>query len=230
MPTRSPVNGPGPRPTTTWATSASRTPAESRQRCTSGTSCSTWAIRSVTRSLASTSVPWASPTVTSVDVSRARTRPWSGTSCFLVRRRRFVVEGHALREVVQVLGGPALPDRSEEGETAAVRVVQQVDLEPVVPGLLDEAAAPLDDGDAGGCAGVEVEVVQLAGSAQPVGVDVHQGGPAGASGVHAGQHEGGRDDGARDAEPLPEALRQGGLAGTQLAGEDQEVAGPYEVG
>src|SRR3954449_2058308 len=177
IPTRSPVNGPGPRPTTMWATSASRTPAESRQRCTSGTTCSTCAIRSVTRSVASTSVPRASPTVTSVDVSRARTRPWSGTGGFLVRRLGFDVGGHGLREVVQVLGGPALPDRSEESKAPAVGVVQQVDLEPVVPGLLDQAAAPLDDGDAGGCAGVQVEVVQLAGPAQPVGVDVHQGGP-----------------------------------------------------
>ena len=73
---------------------------------------------------------------------------------------------------------------------------------------------------------VEVQVVQLEPGArlpQPVRVDVHQ---RHRSPVHPGEHEGRAGDGAGDAEPGADALRERGLAGAERAGEHHDVAGP----
>ena len=79
--------------------------------------------------------------------------------------------------------------------------------------------------------GVEVEVVELGGVAEAVGVDVHERGLVGGQrGVDAGDHEGGRGDVAAYAEPLADALGHRGLAGAEVAGEDHQVAGPQERG
>ena len=84
--------------------------------------------------------------------------------------------------------------------------------------------APLHHGDRIGDRRVQVEVVQLGGAAQPVGVDVHQRRAAGGGAVDPGQHEGRRDHRPVAAQPAADALGQGGLAGAQITGGDDQVA------
>ena len=51
------------------------------------------------------------------------------------------------------------------------------DLQPRLGEVLGHPLAPLDDGDGAVEGGVEVEVVELGGAAEAVGVDVHELGP-----------------------------------------------------
>ena len=71
-PTRRPVNGPGPSPTTISVEVAGVTPARPTTRRIGGVSCSTWAIRSST-TWPPPYRPPAKPTVTMVEVSSPRT-------------------------------------------------------------------------------------------------------------------------------------------------------------
>ena len=94
--------------------------------------------------------------------------------------------------------------------------------------VLGEAVAPLDDRDAVVDVGVEVEVVELEGAAEPVGVDVHQGRATDERGVHPGDDEGRRGDRPADAQPVADPLGQGRLPGAQATGEHDEVAGAQQ--
>ena len=80
----------------------------------------------------------------------------------------------------------------------------QRDLEVVLGQPLGQPVPPLDDRDRLVQRGVEVEVVELGDPAEPVGVDVDQGGSADQRGVHAGDDERRRGDRAAD----PQALRR----------------------
>lgn len=57
------------------------------------------------------------------------------------------------------------------GLVTAVRA-HDVDLKPVIGDAVGKVGAPLHDDD--GCREVDVEIVELHGAAQPVGVDVHE--------------------------------------------------------
>ena len=113
---------------------------------------------------------------------------------------------------------------------AAAQAAEQVHLQPAVAQVLHPAAAPLDHGH-GAVHGVfQVDVVDFRGRPQPVGVHMHQvraarPGTVGQVRVDADQDKGRRDDAGPDAQALPEALGEGGLARTQFAGQDQQVPG-----
>ena len=109
-------------------------------------------------------------------------------------------------------------------------VVHEVELEPAGRQMLGDVLAPLDHGDRLVQGGVEIEIVQLLGSAEPIGVDMHQLGAAGRRRMDPGQHEGRRDDRAHRSQSGPDALGQRGLAGAEIAGGDDQVARSEKTG
>src|SRR5579859_312489 len=112
---------------------------------------------------------------------------------------------------------PALPGRGDG------------DLEPVGGQSFGKAAAPLDHGHRGRHGLVQVQVVDLGGAGEPVGVGVHQVRAPGQRRVHPGDHERRRGDRPAHPEAGPDALDQGGLARSQPANEDDQVAGPEQA-
>ena len=62
--------------------------------------------------------------------------------------------------------------------------------------------------------------LDFGGTAQPIGIDVDQIGPVSQGGVDAGEHESRGNDALAHAHPVPKALGECGLAGTELPGED----------
>ena len=76
----------------------------------------------------------------------------------------------------------------------------------------------------------QVDVVNFRRRSQPVGVHVDQVRAAGAGtvgqvGMDADQDKGGRNDAGPHPQALAQALGEGGFAGTQLAGQHQQVPG-----
>ena len=66
----------------------------------------------------------------------------------------------------------------------------QAHLDPAPGEHLGQSLAPLDDGDGLVEVGVEIEVVELGGAVQAIGVDVHQGRATVERRMHPGDHEG----------------------------------------
>ena len=134
-----------------------------------------------------------------------------------------------------------VPPRSDRCHQHAARVQVGVlvgvgqgaddpDLQPRLGQPLGDPLSPLDDGDRLVERGVEIEVVELVGAAEPVGVDVHQRRAAGHRRVLAGDHERRRGDVAAHREPRADALGERRLAGAELAAEHDQVAGPELLG
>ncbi len=96
-------------------------------------------------------------------------------------------------------------------------------VEPAVAELLGETVAPLDDRDGVVGGRVEVDVVDLGGIAEPVGVDVHQRRTADQRRMRTGDDERRRGDGTAYAEPVAEPLRERRLARAEVAREHQQV-------
>jgi hypothetical protein len=130
-----------------------------------------------------------------------------------------------------------VPPRSDRGHQHASRVEVGVlvlvgectddpDLQPRLGQPLGDPLPPLDDGDRVLEGGVEIEVVELVDPAEPVGVDVHERRSRAQGRVHPSDHERRRGDVAADTEPVADPLGEGGLAGTELAAQHQQVAGP----
>ncbi len=93
-------------------------------------------------------------------------------------------------------GSPGSSQREPTGVTVASRsslvagvVAVERHLEPVGGQRLGQALAPLDHGHGEVEVGVEVEVVELRGAAEPVGVDVHELRPVAERGMHPGDDE-----------------------------------------
>ena len=100
--------------------------------------------------------------------------------------------------------------------------------EPVLAQLLDEPGPPLDHRHGVDEGGVEVEVVELQGRPEAVGVDMDQGRAADKRGMDPGDDEGRRGDRAADTEPGADALGQRGLPRAEVAGEDDQVTGAQQ--
>ena len=97
------------------------------------------------------------------------------------------------------------------------------DLEPGVGDAVEQPGPPLDDDDR--AVEVEVEVLELGRTRQPVRVDVHERGAADEARVRSGEHERRTLHGAAHAEALADAARERGLAGPERPGEHDHVAG-----
>ncbi len=199
MPTRSPVNGPGPTPTATAVTSAEVRPASARTAAMLGATCSVCRRGSRVERSASTRLPSCRATVMAeVEVSRAS----SSTPLRVLRR--------VCQLGLGLLAVPARAPGRDGGEPLVVAA--QGDLEAVLAQALGEAVAPFDDGHGVLQGGVEVEVVELGEAAEPVRVDVHQRRAAHQRRVHPGDDEGRGRDRAAHPEPLGDALGQRRLA------------------
>src|SRR5699024_153440 len=96
--------------------------------------------------------------------------------------------------------------------------------------VLYAVAAPLHDCHGAVEIGFEVEVVDLALAAEPVGVHVHQIGPVAEAGMDPFDDEGGRGDRAPHPQAVAEPLGEGGLAGAERAVEHEQVPGPQRTG
>ena len=75
-----------------------------------------------------------------------------------------------------------------------------------------------------------IQVVELGGATEAVGVDVDELRAPHERGVDARDDEGRGGHRAPHPEPFAEATGQGRLAGAQAPGEHDEVAGPQQVG
>ena len=105
----------------------------------------------------------------------------------------------------------------------------QFDVEQAVAEVFHPAPAPLHHRH-GAVHGVfQVDVIDFRRGFQPVGVHVHQVGAAGTRpvrkvGMDADQDERGGNDAGPHAQAFAEALGEGGLAGSELARQDDQVA------
>ena len=106
----------------------------------------------------------------------------------------------------------------------------QPQLEPFVRETLRHALAPLDHRDRVVQRRVEVEVVELLDAPEPVGVDVDQGRPLTADGCTRAITNVGEVISPRTPRPGADPLGQRGLPGTEVAGEDDDVAAPEYAG
>ena len=102
----------------------------------------------------------------------------------------------------------------------------ELDLPPRVAEPVDHAAAPLDDDRR--TVEVDVEVVQLGGRSEPVGVHVHERRPADERRVGAREHERRALHRPAHLEPAGDAACQRRLAGAERTGEPHEVAGAQQ--
>src|SRR5690349_5658828 len=164
IPTRSPVNGPGPAPHTTASSSRMETPPRVITSHTKGMSNSPWAraVR-VTRSASSSGSPAtgrrANPAITAeVAVSTANTN----------------TERAYGSRLAGWLGDQ--PGRSAQlrHPTVVVCPPLQPDQQAIVGEPLGHALAPLHDYGRCQQVGIQVQIVQLSNPAEPVGVDVDE--------------------------------------------------------
>jgi hypothetical protein len=117
------------------------------------------------------------------------------------------------------------------GPGRTVRVGLDRDLQAVGRQALGQPLAPLDDRDRAGHVRVEIQVVDLADAAEPVGVRVHQRRPGpGQRRMDPGDDEGRRGDRPAYPESLADALHQGGLARPERPGQDDQVSGAQPGG
>ena len=157
MPTRRPVNGPGPMPTTTSVTSPGVAPAAASTRAMRGARCSACAAGVERRTLG--------------DDRRAVVQGDGDGGRGGVDRE----QQHAVRlphqrssRAAASAGSRARSAHRRDGSTTSYGALRRSrvstssdDLEPVVAQLLGQPCAPLDDGHAVVERGVEVEVVEL---------------------------------------------------------------------
>ena len=182
MPTRRPVNGPGPRPTTTSVRSAGAAPAsvedpgDARRevlRVAAG-------VEGRSPRRASVTPSWTATVIAVVDVSMASSSTRAGYPAFRTPvvagsgRRGAAETGSCRRSGSGEVGQPAVTEPGQAQRPGLVGAGRQLDLEVGVGQPLGDAVPPLHDGDAVGDVGVEVEVVELESAAEPVCVDVHQ--------------------------------------------------------
>jgi hypothetical protein len=105
------------------------------------------------------------------------------------------------------------------------------DLEAVLGEPFGQPPAPLHDGDRATHVSVEIQVVHFGDGMQAVRVRVHQRrAGAGRGRVDPGDDEGRGGDRAAHPESLADALHQRGLARSERAGQDHQVAGAQESG
>ena len=117
--------------------------------------------------------------------------------------------------------------RSCEDAVVVAVAEEQLDRQVVGRDAGHDGLAPLDDHDGVVVEQVgQVDVEDLGHRLHAVHVEVVE--PEAGAVVLVGQRERGAGDGIGDAEAAPEALGEGGLAGAQVAGEQQQVAGPQQ--
>ena len=124
-----------------------------------------------------------------------------------------------------LVGGPALVHVDAYRLGGAVELD---DLESVGAQLLSHPVTPFDDDNRGVEIGVEIEVVQLDGAAEPIGIDVDQRRASDQRRVHPRDDEGRRSDRPSHAQTLTEALGERGLPCSEVAGEHEHVTGPKD--
>src|SRR5674476_303187 len=217
MPTRRPVNGPGPTPTTMPARSASTCPDSATTSLTSGISCSAWTFVAVTARDAKTCPGRATAAVTPVEVSMPSQSPLSDS---LIDVLWGCVDGEV----------DPCPPGADAGQRHRTRLVVRVDraldhhVEPSVAQLFRLALAPLDHSHRVGQGGIEIEVLDLGEVGQTVCIDMDESRPVRAGAMDTRQHERRRDHRTHHVEASADALGEGGLAGAQLTDGEHEVA------
>src|SRR5215218_6745027 len=232
MPTRSPVNGPGPMPAATPESRAGSTPAAVRASRMNPPITS--ACRMVSSVPVSARMPERSTTATlvPVEVSMARSmdsslrrrrvpgaRPAGAVAAHHEGPRLVGLEGIGCRGIRhrRVDGGRGIRHRARAHRTL------DHDLEPRPARVVDEPRTPFDDDHR--VLEVEVEVVEERCAAEAVRVDVHERRAADEARVRAGEHERGTLHRAAHPEAGSDAAGEGGLACSERAGEHDEVSG-----
>src|SRR4051812_9637521 len=226
IPTRSPVNKPGPMSTAMAPKSSNSTRAWRRTKSMAGASVSAcrWPRAEWKDARTPSWPPMAHPTC-GVALSIPRISMLA-LSFPLLTLYQPPVEGAAQGVVAR------RPSRPRGAETHHACVVVVAELEPHLDELgrerRDHGVAPLDQRHALVVDQLaEAEVEELLQALEAVGVDVNDRKDAL---IRVHDHERGAGDGLLDAQGLAEPLHEGGLACAQVTGEQEQVAAPRHGG
>src|SRR5664279_4501226 len=179
IPTRSPVNGPGPIPATTPVRSVTRIEASTRQSWMKSPMTSA-CLRVSAESRSARTTPWESTIATLVpaDVSIARyiepphVCPLCAISCHRDGERLYRFFGKIIRCRLLAARVCRTSLRLVTDSITGSGGSRDINVQPRFADAVEQPSTPFDDDD--GCVEVDVEIVELYSAAQPIGIDVHK--------------------------------------------------------